>query len=127
MKKALLILLFAPSLAFAQTQPSEDDFKKQILNLQQRTYDLEEKVWAAGKTHKVGVGISILGLAAGIVGGVLVANDNNTIGTPVLIGGGVISLVGTLIRWESVNKLAPKREGNSNYQPRNKGGDDLYN
>ena len=123
MKKPLFVLLCLPLLCQAQT--SEEDFKKKILQLEQRIESLEYRTEATVRTHNTGVALSIAGGVVTVIGAYIASTQSEESGVPVVLVGTGLSVAGGIFRWVSINKLRGARPRSP--EPKSRDRDDLYN
>lgn len=113
MRFFLVALLLLPLLAKAQQSPAtEEELKKQILELNERMDQVQLNLVTSEKKFKRGILVATIGYSLTITGGLMLGRSNDQLGQVLLVAGGATGAVGTVLMIDSFKYLgrAGRRE-----------------
>lgn len=95
----LLSMLFIASISLAQEKlpQTEEEFKREILELRSDVDQIQENLLLSHKRFKTGIAGAALGYTVTIVGGLMLGRENDNLGKALLYTGGAIGLTGTIM------------------------------
>jgi hypothetical protein len=106
MRLIVFVFLTLPLLSSAQQLPaSEEDVKKQLLELNQRMDQVQLNLLTSEKKFKRGILVATLGYSLTITGGLMLGRENDELGQALLIAGGATGAVGTVFMIDSFKYL----------------------
>lgn len=113
MKFLILPLLLLPFVTRAQQTPAtEEDLKKQVLELNQRVTQVQLNLETSERKFKRGIMVATIGYSLTITGGLMLGRSNDQLGQVLLITGGATGAIGTVLMIDSFKYLgrAGKRQ-----------------
>lgn len=115
MRFFLVALLLLPLLAKGQQSPAtEEELKKQILELNERMDQVQLNLVTSEKKFKRGILVATIGYSLTITGGLMLGRSNDQLGQVLLVAGGATGTVGTVLMIDSFKYLgrAGKKRAN---------------
>lgn len=101
----IFLMSFTSFAQDSQLPSSEEDFKQQVLQLQNDVDAIQYNLHKSHNEFKIGIGLATLGYTVVIAGGLLLTTDNVDTGNALLITGGVIGLAGAAVLVDSFKWL----------------------
>ena len=102
----IISFLFLSFTAKAQQIPaSEEDLKKQILELNERITQVQLNLEKSETKFKRGILVATIGYTLTITGGLMLGRSNDQLGQVLLVAGGATGAVGTVLMIDSFKYL----------------------
>jgi hypothetical protein len=103
--KICLLLVILNSTVYAQTVPTEDSLRQQVLQLQQDMDRVKLNLGNAQAKFQKGIALATIGYTVTIAGGLMLGRSNDKLGQGLLIAGGATGVTGTFMLVDSFKYL----------------------
>jgi hypothetical protein len=108
MRYLFLVFFFLSLKSFSQqnlTPVSEEQLKRQILELNERMDQVQLNLTTSEKKFKRGILVATIGYSLTITGGLMLGRSNDQLGQVLLVAGGATGAVGTVLMIDSFKYL----------------------